>query len=350
MSIGRTRYPDPDDFFADSRMSFGDHLEELRLHLWRAIAGFMIGLIAGFFVGWPLLRFICEPVEAELQVYWKRYYDNKQREVLAAIADGMDAGQPMRMEVTFDEQALHQLGAALGVDIPAGKPVSLTVAVKDPLKMAALLKPFDLEVGRRPSLATFNIQEGFLVYIKVSLVAGFIMASPWIFYQLWSFIAAGLYPHEKKYVNVYLPFSIALFLSGVALCQFLVIPKAVSALLWFNQWLEVDPDFRLNEWLSFAILLPLVFGLSFQTPLVMLFMERVGILTVGDFKSKRGIAWFLMALFAVIILPTSDAYTMLFLWVPMGLLYELGILLCILLPKPPAFDIDVPDSDELIEV
>src|SRR5205823_3177156 len=157
-------------------------------------------------------------------------------------------------------------------------------------------------------------------------ITGFILASPWIFYQIWAFIAAGLYPHEKRLVNVYLPVSLFLFLAGVAVCQFLVLPKAVEALLWFNEWLGLDPDLRLSEWLSFAIMMPVVFGISFQTPLVMLFAYRIGVVDIETFRNKRRLAWFLMAIFAAVITPSVDALSMLFLWVPMGFLYEMGIL------------------------
>jgi sec-independent protein translocase protein TatC len=127
-------------------------------------------------------------------------------------------------------------------------------------------------------------------------------------------------------------------------------PTAVNALLWFNEWLELEPDLRLNEWLGFAIWMPLVFGLSFQTPLVMLFLERVGILRVEDFRGKRRMVWFVMAVFAALITPSTDPYSMLFLWVPMCLLYELGIGLCLLSPSRRPLDLDVPEPEDMVEV
>ncbi|HKD78023.1 MAG TPA: twin-arginine translocase subunit TatC, partial [Ktedonobacterales bacterium] len=145
----------------------------------------------------------------------------------------------------------------------------------------------------------------------------------------WMFIAAGLYPNEKRLVNVYLPFSLFLFISGVLVCQFLVMPRAIEAMLWFNEWLGMSADMRLNEWLSFAVMMPVVFGASFQTPLVMMFLHKVGILTVQTMREYRKIAWFVMAIFAAVITPSVDALSMIFLWVPMGALYELGILLCV---------------------
>ena len=169
-------------------------------------------------------------------------------------------------------------------------------------------------------------------HFKVSLVSGLVIASPWVFWQIWAFVAAGLYPHEKHYVNYYLPFSLGLFLAGAACCQWVVLPQAISALLWFNEWLNVDPDLRLNEYLGFAILFPVFFGLSFQTPLVMLFMERIGLMTVESYKKKRAIAFFILAVIAAIG-PTMDAFSMIFQWIALCLLYQLGIWLCMWSPR-----------------
>ena len=131
--------------------------------------------------------------------------------------------------------------------------------------------------------------------------------------------------------------SLGLFLTGVFTCQFMVIPKAIGALLWFNEWLDLEPDLRLNEWLSFAILLPLVFGICFQTPLVMLFLSKIGLMDTESFRKKRRIAWFAMAAIAAVITPV-DALSMILLWVPMCGLYELGILMVRYGTTPPEME------------
>jgi sec-independent protein translocase protein TatC len=201
-----------------------------------------------------------------------------------------------------------------------------------PIDLQILLRIAGERVGKRNQLTTLSAQEMFVVYFKVTLMCGFIMACPYIFYQFWAFIASGLYPHEKKYVHTYLPFSVGLFLAGVFLCFIWVLPGSVRALLAFNDWLGVDPDIRLNEWLSLAIILPLVFGISFQTPLVMLFLSRLGMFSWEDYLRKWRIAMFVLACFAAIITPTPDAVTMLYLFVPMFGLYMLGIGLCKWMP------------------
>jgi sec-independent protein translocase protein TatC len=122
----------------------------------------------------------------------------------------------------------------------------------------------------------------------------------------------------------------------------------VEALLWFNEWLGMEPELRLNEWLGFAIIMPLIFGLTFQTPLVMLFMERIGFLRIETMRKQRRIAWFVMAIFAALVTPSPDVLSMLLLWLPMSLLYELGILLCRMQPPRPV--LDEGESDSGVEV
>ena len=122
--------------------------------------------------------------------------------------------------------------------------------------------------------------------------------------------------------------SLGLFLTGILLCQFVVLPNAIKALLMFNEWLGFDPEIRLNEWLGLALILPLVFGISFQTPLVMVFLNRIGMFTAQDYLSKWRHACMILAAFAAIITPTPDAVTMLYLFLPMFSLYLLGIVIC----------------------
>ena len=121
-----------------------------------------------------------------------------------------------------------------------------------------------------------------MIWLKAALIAGLVLAGPWVFYQVWMFVAAGLYPHERQFVHVYLPFSIGLFLFGVFMSCFVFKP-ILSFFLGFNRSMGIDPEPRISEWLSFVLFLPLGFGLAFQLPIVMLFLERIGVFTVGTY-------------------------------------------------------------------
>jgi sec-independent protein translocase protein TatC len=355
MSTGSKSDIDSEDYFADTRMSFGDHIEELRVHLWRAIIGFVIGVIVSFFFGAKIVEFIAAPVEQQLGEFYERRLETVKKD----LKEGDPALQEMNKlrsadmyMARADWERLHQKKAPDEfVKTVSGEAMVVEPYKIKPVDIAAEISPALSKVGRRPTLSTLSVQEAFMVYFKVCMVAGLVLSSPWVFYQIWSFVAAGLYPHEKRYVNVFLPVSLGLFLLGVLVCQFLVIPAAIRALLAFNEWMNLEPDMRLNEWLGFAIMMPVVFGVSFQTPLVMLFLERVGIVEVETFKRGRRIAWFLLAIFAAVITPSVDALSMIYLWVPMCFLYELGIIMIRMSPPRPKWeDADEPESKELIEV
>jgi sec-independent protein translocase protein TatC len=354
-------FTDADDMFADTRMSIGDHIEDLRSHLLRALKGFAIGMVLGL---WPLgpwvLGIITAPVEQQLTEFQIRRFDRKLKEYNEKNPESSTSARPSDLIVEFDADQIKQMLEGKKVVLrPAqkegGKVVKgfesllysldairyLDKDAREQSRYVALnmritdTRPLDREILKRrveiegKDVTTLEVTEAFMVYFKVSMFTGLVVSSPWVFYHIWMFIAAGLYPHEKRLVNVYLPFSLFLFIAGVLVCQFLVMPRAVSAMLWFNEWLGMSADMRLNEWLSFAIMMPVVFGVSFQTPLVMMFLHKVGIVTTEVYREYRKIAWFVMAVFAAIITPSVDALSMLFLWVPMGALYELGILLCV---------------------
>jgi sec-independent protein translocase protein TatC len=364
---------DSEDVFAHTRMTFGDHIEVLRLHLFRAIFGFGIALVAAFFIGEPAIEFIARPVRIQLKEYGRRRLDDIGRkmdeEERAAVARGEDPYTAVEKVVSFDRKDRDAFRGWLGLPSPTdqerekveaappagtedNKSPKFTIIIYDNVKKTALeyTKIVNDDINE-PTLKSFTIMEAVMVYFKVCVYIGLVLGSPWIFYQLWSFVAAGLYPHEKKLVHYYLPFSLVLFLIGICFCQFIVIPKSIRVLLEFNAWLGIEPELRLTDWLSFAITLPVVFGISFQTPLVMMFLQRLGLMTIDTYRSKRKYAWFGLAVIAVVILPTPDVATMMLLWIPLIGLYELGILLCWLSPARPLLDLGLTEeSDEMIEV
>jgi sec-independent protein translocase protein TatC len=129
-----------------------------------------------------------------------------------------------------------------------------------------------------------------------------------------------------------LPFSVILFLSGAALAFFAVIGLVLDFLFPFYAWLGIDPDPRIGEWLSFVLLLPLGFGVSFQLPLVMLFLERIGVFTIADYLSRWRIAVLVIAVLSMLLTP-ADPGSMLLMGIPLTALYFGGIALCRFLPK-----------------
>jgi len=179
---------------------------------------------------------------------------------------------------------------------------------------------------------TLNAQEAFMIWLKAALISGFVMTSPWIFWQIWTFVAVGLYPHEKKYVHIYLPFSLVLFLCGTCLAFFFVFEPVLDFLFQFNKLLDIDPDPRISEWLSFVLFLPLGFGIAFQLPLVMLFLNRIGVFSVEQYLEKWRIAILVIFVISMVLTP-ADPISMLLMAIPLTVLYFLGIALCRWMPR-----------------
>ncbi len=180
-------------------------------------------------------------------------------------------------------------------------------------------------------LQSLGAEEAFIILIKAALVLGLMFASPWIFYQIWNFVAAGLYPNEQKYVYTYLPFSLGLFFAGASLAFLFVFEPVLDFLFSFNVMMNISAAPRLNEWVSFVLFLPIGFGISFQLPLVMLLIERIGIITVKTFQESWRIAILVIFVISMLLTP-ADPMSMLLMGVPLTVLYFGGILLCIYMP------------------
>ena len=367
---------DPDDVFADSRMSFGEHIEELRTHLLRAIGGLIGALVVCGFadfvgdkldnpkigVGRPMLGVITAPVDDMTRDFHSRR-DAKDADDLAAaqllppptpdesvelLARLRDAGGSLEGFTRDERRKLLVIPRPMHMSLSVGQLSEVFVPKPgvDPKAVVELqvdMVPAEFNVmsnrgerliASKPYISTLSAQEGMVTYFKVLILCSAVLASPWILYQLWAFVAAGLYPSERAVVyRMFWP-SVTLFISGVLMCQFMVLPGAVKALIGFNGWLGLQPEIRLNEWMGLALTLPLVFGVSFQTPLVMVLLNRLGTFSYQDYLSRWRGAAMVLAAFAAIITPTPDVVTMMYLFAPMFGLYLLGIGICKYFPPP----------------
>ncbi len=213
----------------------------------------------------------------------------------------------------------------------AAFPLTVSTGVRR-ASMLPLIQWKSVDDDPRTSLRSLSAQEMFYIYIKAAVILAFVLASPWVFYQMWNFVAAGLYPHERRYIYMFLPISVALFLGGVALAFFFVFQPVLEFLLMFNDWMDVDPDIRISEWFGFAMFLPVGFGIAFQLPVVMVFLERIGVFNVQMYTSKWRISVLVIFIISMFLTP-ADPYSMLLMAVPLTILYGGGILLCKFLPR-----------------
>ena len=332
--------PNDKDLFAEEQqmvaMSFGDHIEELRVRLILALLGLAVGVVLTFVpplnLGLRVMRQMQDPAQEALDEFYKG-----RATVRAAAAEKADARTPMEARIPADQFVLQVRKLFPGLPAPSAEDLEhQVVTLPLQLKNADLITSISKNIEQKNALISLAPLESITIFFMVCLVAGLVLASPWVFYQLWAFIAAGLYRHERHYVKKFLPFSLGLFLAGVFLCYFGVLPWTLRFLLQFNLWVGIEPTLRISEWMSFATILPLVFGVAFQTPLIMLFLERIGVFTVEDYRSKRRFAILIMVIAAAVLTPGPDVFSQLMLAVPMIALYELGILLAVRKKAEPA--------------
>lgn len=356
------------DLFDESTMTFGEHLEVLRTHLIKALIGLVLGVLLALTFSQKVIHWIQIPVIAAMERHFLIPTDLEMF-VPSAKKEGNTPEQAPQAPVPVPPEAQAPpagSGNATQTRLPTlenipGRPdlapqQTYTFSI-DVLKIASELNKIDPKTypappaGAKPVMLpvtlaqndlnrlinlvnreqilprTDNVDEAFMMYMKVSLITGLVISSPWVLYQIWLFVAAGLYPHERKYVYTYLPMSVGLFLGGALFCFFAVIPYVLDFLFGFNTWLHLRPEMKIAGWISFALMLSLMFGVSFQLPLVMLFLERISVFSGQDYRSKRRMAILVISVISMILTP-SDPMSMILMMVPLCFLYELGILLC----------------------
>lgn len=183
----------------------------------------------------------------------------------------------------------------------------------------------------------------FLIPVKITLVVALLISLPWVLYQIWAFVAPGLYAHEKKLIAPLVIGSSVLFLAGVAFCYFFVF-RVVFAFV--NQFapksIAVAPD--IENYLDFVMTMFLAFGVTFEVPVIVVVLVRMGFVTVARLKEIR--PYVIVGAFVVAAIVTPpDVTSQLLLAVPMCLLFEIGLLIAPWFKKATAAPVD-PAEDE----
>ncbi|GEM_PF-47400 len=250
------------------RMSLGDHLIELRKRVIYSILFVVLGFLGVFCFYDSFMNVVLRPVE--------RAFDAIEKDWKALQEDRDEEGEPRA-----------------------------TV---------------------RPKIIQDKPQERFVATIKISFFLGLFLASPLIFWQLWLFVSAGLYPWERKWVAVFAPATFVCFTAGVLFLYFVVLPIGLRFLLGFGYHPDVLPTVGYGSYVSFFLLLSVLMGLVFELPLVMLFLARLGLVTPDTFRKKR--KHFIIVIFVGAALVTPpDVITQVLMAIPLLILYELGIFL-----------------------
>ena len=234
--------PEPEEE-ETGKMSFLDHLDELRKRLVRIVAYLGIGLIACFYFSKDIYNFIAVPLTSVL---------------------------------------------------PAGTKPIFT-----------------------------NLTDPFTLYIKVALLAGVFVTIPFTLYEVWKFIAPGLYRREKRYVVPFMFSSVLLFLVGAAFCYYIVLSPTYTVLLKFGA--DFTPAIKIDEYLDLTLVMLLGFGLVFEMPVVVAFLSLFGLVSAGFLWRKFKYAVLIMIVLAAVLSPTGDAVNLIIWAAPMVILYVVSI-------------------------
>ena len=165
--------------------------------------------------------------------------------------------------------------------------------------------------------------EAFFTYLKVACVAGFLLALPIIFWQVWRFFLPALTSRERMVLGIVVPASVVLFFCGLAFSFFLVLPAGIKFFLGFGN-AELEALLSVNKYFDFVIMFVLPFGFIFELPLVMTIMGKMGLITSAFLKKYQRIIIFLSFVVGALITPTPDVFTQSMIALPIIVLYEVG--------------------------
>ncbi len=196
-------------------------------------------------------------------------------------------------------------------------------------------------------IITTDMVDPFMMYLKMSLYVGIMIASPWIFTQAWLFVAAGLYEHERRYVRWAVPFSVGLFVIGAVFFLKVISYPILTFFFYFSrEFLGVAPKITLKNHLTFMTNMMLVFGLCFQTPVAVLLLAKMGLVTVKSLNRYR--KYVIVVMFIIAAFCTSPSpIDQIALALPMWLLFELGVVLAYFLVEKKRRAEDEQDEAEL---
>jgi sec-independent protein translocase protein TatC len=179
-----------------------------------------------------------------------------------------------------------------------------------------------------------GVAEAFFTKLKVCFLAAVFVTSPVILYQLWQFVAPGLYDQEKRYARPFVAFGTIFFVSGAAFCYYLVLPVGYRFFVEQYGTIGVQPQIRISEYLTFTARMLLAFGVTFELPVITFFLARLGIVTAALMVHYARYAVLVIFILAAVLTPGPDIASQLLMATPLALLYALSILVAYVFAKP----------------
>jgi sec-independent protein translocase protein TatC len=333
----------------DHEKPFLEHLEDLRVMVTRVVITLVISMIACFAFNKDLMEFFRYPVDQVLVTQLKATLPDDAPRPLTVESWGkarkvehaaMNLTPEQReifyqslgdADLSFQAKAISLLRAANA--LPEGKRQAFvnSLAESDELKLQvkALLrtKPnTDSDAqGNLRMMSALRPTEGFMLSMKLSFVAGIVVSFPLLLLFILQFVLPGLHSNEKRVLWPAMGVGFGLFLTGASFAYYMVLPRA---LLFFAEWsgnMGISNDWRIGEYISFATQFTLLFGASFELPVVVMVFVKLGLLSYETMSRTRAYAIVGIFVTAAILTPTPDALTLCMMALPMIVLYEICI-------------------------
>ena len=336
----------------DHEKPFLEHLEDLRIMVTRVVMTLLISVLVCFAFQKKMMEVLRMPVEQVWVQQAKSKLPTKEEEAPRPVsvdlweeakkfehgAVGLDAESRGKYyanhpdkELVFHARSVGILRAAMALPEEARKGFIDSLDVADEMKKQVrvlLKKGPSAEMDNRGNLKLMSAlkpTETFMLSMKISFFSGVVVAFPLLLFFILQFVLPGLHKHEKKVMWPALVVGFGLFLAGVLFAYFVVLPKALN---FFYEWsgnLGVSNDWRIGEYITFATQFTLLFGLSFELPVLVMVMVKLGLLTYDTMSSTRAYAVLAIVVIAALITPTPDAFTLMLMAGPMIVLYEICI-------------------------
>jgi len=274
-------------------------------------------MIIGVFIGLVICLCFGKDLVTSLQIP----YENALNKLNQTQVE--DPNQPELLVDEFNEIITEPAEGASEIEFLKYK-IALLQANVDTLRAEVDLlraKVYDTPLTSKAPAATFK------TYLKVSLLFGLLLSSPWVIWQIWAFISSGLYKKEKRFAHAVAPASTILFISGVLFFMFVIAPMVMQFFVKVDKMFDVDTQWTLLNYVNMILGLTLVFGVAFQMPIVVVFAERIGLVKIEQLTQGR--KFVLLGLVIVSAMATPpDVISQVALAVPLYILYEGSILVC----------------------
>ncbi|MCC7062467.1 MAG: twin-arginine translocase subunit TatC [Planctomycetes bacterium] len=300
----RAAYEDPPEL---PRMSFGDHLDELRTRLMRSIVAIVVAIVVVMPFKDAVQAIIIEPYRVQWKIGFQDWvHALEQKEAAGKFAGETPEDPDGKAYLAFSRERkqvilngtyeyMPQLSAKTGYALPY-------------------------------TLLATNVLEDMFAYMFMALIFSLVIASPIVVWQIWAFIAAGLYPKERRLFYRYFPFMVGLFGAGVAFGYTIALPYSLGFLIKLMNPTQVNAMISIGQFLNLMFAMTAAMGLMFQLPLVMVALQRVGLVTHGAFVKHWRITVLAIFLAAAVFTP-PEPVSMMLMATPMVVLYALGLLL-----------------------